>query len=173
MLTLEVSLNVLLTIVLSPFLRSLHSRNHKYNSFNLQSLNEDSSHGSTDNRQQLLPDAENSGTLEELTEMQETKDTNYLYLRTLTLLFLMLQTKFLIPSSTVQHIMEEFVEVHFTGQSLLCQSLLSKIQHMVDISDGTAKEIISEIKSSDVLDHLGLHTLEKLCTQTCSVMFSH
>lgn len=73
------------------------SRNHKSNYLHLQSTNKDSSHDSTDNRQ---PDIDNSSTLEEIAEMQETSDKSNLFLRNLTLLFLKLQTKFLIPSST-------------------------------------------------------------------------
>lgn len=74
--------------------------------------------------------------------------------------------------------MEEVVEVHSIGQSLVCENLLSKMQNVVDISDGIAKEIISEIQSSDLLvnfcrDHSGLNNVEKLCTKHCSVMLSH
>lgn len=85
-------------------------------------------------------------TLDELEVLQETDNIEDLFVQNLLLFYLQLESKYLLPSSTVQHIVEEFHDIHCLGQTVMFQKLLSKLNEELDIPEQTAKELISEIK---------------------------
>ena len=68
-------------------------------------------------------------------------DIETLYLRNRALFYLKLQPKFLLPSSTIQHIIEEFQEIHRLGQSYLCAQVITKLKNETDVPEVKLKEI--------------------------------
>ena len=67
-----------------------------------------------------LPDDDD----DELLSLLVTQDTKDQYLKNLALSYLRLQSKYLLPASTIQHIMEEWQDVHCLGQSFLRHQLI-------------------------------------------------
>ena len=61
---------------------------------------------------------------DELLSRLVTQDTKDQYLKNLALSYLRLQSKYLLPASTIQHIMEEWQDVHCLGQSFLRHQLI-------------------------------------------------
>lgn len=68
---------------------------------------------------------------DELLSLPVTQETKDLYLKNLALCYLKLQSKYLLPASTIQHIMEELQDVHCLGQSFLRHQLILKLQQDV------------------------------------------
>lgn len=62
-----------------------------------------------------------------------------------------LGSKFLLPSSTIQHIIEQLHDIHCLGQTIMFQKLSSTLTNELDIPEHSAKEVIAEIKSADLL----------------------
>ena len=58
------------------------------------------------------------GDADELLSLPVSQDTKDLYLKNLALSYLRLQSKYLLPAATIQHIMEELQDVH-------CRSIFS------------------------------------------------
>ncbi|XP_071810939.1 uncharacterized protein [Apostichopus japonicus] len=92
-----------------------------------------------------------ANSLDELEVLQETDNVEDLFVQNLLLFYLQLESKYLLPSSTVQHIVEQFNDIHSLGQTVIFQKLLSKLTDELDIPEQTAKELINEMKSSDLL----------------------
>ena len=71
---------------------------------------------------------------DELLSLPVTQKTKDLYLKNLALVYRKSQTKYLLPASTIQHIMEELQDVHCLGQSFLRHQLILKLQQDADQS---------------------------------------
>ena len=101
-----------------------------------------------------VPDEEFTGVFssdDEIDLLQETDHPEHLYLKNLLLFYLKLESKFLVPASPIQHIVEQFEDVHSLGQVLLCRKLLSSLTNDLDIPEDRAKALIDELRSSDLL----------------------
>lgn len=89
--------------------------------------------------------------LNDLDALQETDKVEDLFVQNLLLFYLQLEAKYLLPASTIQTIIEEFHDIHCLGQTVIFQNLLSKLTEELNLPEQTAKELISEVKSSDLL----------------------
>lgn len=73
-----------------------------------------------------------------------------LFLQNLSLFYLKLQAKLLLPATTIQTIIEEFQNVHDIGLTHLLKKLSDKLT-VLGIPEATIKNIIDEIKKEDLL----------------------
>jgi hypothetical protein len=89
---------------------------------------------------------------------EEMEGIEGLYLRNLALFYLKLQPKYLLPSSTIQHIIEEFQDVHRLGQSYLCDQVISKLKNET-IPEEKLKEIAELFSKSDLFTHCNANEL--------------
>lgn len=87
-------------------------------------------------------DDENSVSINNVDEEQ--------YLHSLTLFYLKLQAKVLLPASTIQTIIEEFQEIHDIGQSHLFGKLRDKLVAL-NVGDVDVKRLIEELSKEDLL----------------------
>ena len=78
---------------------------------------------------------------DELLSLPVTQETKDLYLKNLALCYLKLQSKYLLPASTIQRIMEELQVVHCLGQSFLRHQLILKLQQDADRTGDKIEEI--------------------------------
>ena len=90
------------------------------------------------------------GDADELLSLPVTQETKDLYLRNLALFYLKLQSKYLLPASTIQHIMEELQDVHCLGQSFLRHQLILKLQQDADLTGEKIEQIIEDVFQSDM-----------------------
>ena len=98
-----------------------------------------------------------------------------LYLRNLSLFYLKIQAKYLIPSSTIQHIIADIQDVHKLGQSYLSQKLCEKITKYFDLPECTVKEIIQEVVSCDLFEKCTEENLrsDHCRSRTSRELFNH
>ena len=61
-----------------------------------------------------------------------------------------LQTKYLLPASTLQHMVEEILEVHQLGQTLMCQKIMQRMSEL-QVPNYKVKELVDDITSPDLL----------------------
>lgn len=80
-------------------------------------------------------------------EIQTTDDE--LFIRNLALFYLKLLSKYLLPSSVIQCIVEEFQNIHSLGFSYCLQKLTTSLKQL-DIPEPKIKEIINGIEESDI-----------------------
>ena len=71
-------------------------------------------------------------------QIDETDNVKELYLKNLLLFYLKLESKCLLPASTIQNIVEAFKDIHRLGQSLILKKLQSCFKDL-DIPDDKAK----------------------------------
>lgn len=81
-------------------------------------------------------------------EELQTEEEDALFMRNLALFYLKLLSKFLLPASVVQYILEEFQNIHNLGFSYCLQNLNSSLKQL-NVPEHKIKEIISSIKESD------------------------
>ena len=72
------------------------------------------------------------------------------YLNSLALFYLKLQAKFLLPSSVIQNVIEEFQEIHNLGQTHLFSTLRQKLVSL-DVQDCDVKKLLGELSQEDLL----------------------
>ena len=72
------------------------------------------------------------------------------YLRTISLFYLKLQAKLLLPASTIQQIIEEFQEIHDIGLSHLFGKLQDKLA-IYNIPESDVKNLLTELSREDLL----------------------
>lgn len=80
-------------------------------------------------------------------EMQKPEDD--LFLRNLAMFYLKLLSKYLVPASVIQCIVDEFKSIHSLGISFWLQKLTTLLKDH-DIPEQKAKEIVYEIQESDI-----------------------
>uniref|UniRef100_A0A3B1IPE7 C2H2-type domain-containing protein n=1 Tax=Astyanax mexicanus TaxID=7994 RepID=A0A3B1IPE7_ASTMX len=73
-----------------------------------------------------------------------------LFFNNLTLFYLKLQAKLLLPASAIQTIIEEFQEIHDLGQSHVFAKLTEKLA-VIGLDDTTIKTLIQELRKDDLL----------------------
>ena len=76
------------------------------------------------------------------------KQTYYLYLHNLSLFYLKLQLKYLVPESTIQHIVDELQVMHSLGQSRLYAKLTAKLETDIQLPHELAQSVADEVFSS-------------------------
>ena len=90
-------------------------------------LNEDiTDHDVDDDQNVHMEDTAESNVLDDDSDIQ-------LYLKSLSLFYLKLQAKYLVPSSTIQHIITDIQDVHKLGQSYLTDKLIERITKHFDL----------------------------------------
>ncbi|CAM1294702.1 Uncharacterised protein g1088 [Pycnogonum litorale] len=89
--------------------------------------------------------------MDDFEALGETNELEELYLKNMALFYLKLESKYIIPASTIQNIVEQLQDVHCLGQSIMCQKLLVRLTEGFQIPEDKARDIITEIKSSDLL----------------------
>ncbi len=73
-----------------------------------------------------------------------------LFLRNLTLFYLKLQAKLLLPESTIQGIVEEFQNIHDIGQSYFLSKLKEKLA-LLELSEERINDVIDQLSREDLL----------------------
>lgn len=81
----------------------------------------------------------------------QTDGIEELYLRNLALFYLKLESKFIIPASTIQNIIEQLQDVHSIDQSIIYEKLMNRLTGEYQIPEDRAKDLVSELKCSDLL----------------------
>lgn len=76
-------------------------------------------------------------------------DFGDLYLRNVSLFYLKLQGKFLLPASTIQSIVEEMDNIHVLGQAYTLSRLCSLLQNDTSLSDDDIAKVCDSVKESD------------------------
>ena len=92
--------------------------------------------------------------------MEETAESNVLdddsdiqlYLKSLSLFYLKLQAKYLVLSSTIQHIITDIQDVHKLGQSYLTDKLIERITKHFDLPKSVVQQIIHEVMSCNLFE---------------------
>lgn len=102
-----------------------------------------------------LDDADNTEHLEVSPENIE----DALFLRNLSLFYLKLQAKLLLPSSTIQTIIEDLQSVHDISQSQLLFKLNEKLC-MLGIPEDAIKTVINDLKAEDLFRTHNTNTLK-------------
>ena len=82
--------------------------------------------------------------------LNETDNAEELYVRNLLLFYMKLESKYLLPSSTIQYIVDGFKDIHSLGQSLILKKLQNQMKDL-DIPEDLANQLIDEVLSSDLL----------------------
>ena len=72
------------------------------------------------------------------------------YLNSLALFYLKLQAKFLLPSSVIQNIIEEFQKIHQIGQGHLLSKLQEKLTAL-GVADTDVSQLVSDLSREDFL----------------------
>ncbi len=73
-----------------------------------------------------------------------------LFLRNVTLFYLKLQAKLLLPESTIQGIVEEFQNIHDIGQSYFLSKLKEKLA-LLELSEERINDVIDQLSREDLL----------------------
>jgi len=66
------------------------------------------------------------------------------FLKSIAMFYLKLQAKYLLPASTIQHIVEEFKTVNAFGQQHLCAWLRDKLKSC-NVSDDIVADVVSRV----------------------------
>lgn len=73
-----------------------------------------------------------------------------LYLRNVSLFYLKLQGKFLLPASTIQNIVEEMQDIHELGQAYTLSRLRSLLKNDTSLSDDDITKVCDSVKGFDL-----------------------
>ncbi|KAM3614942.1 uncharacterized protein V6R79_021097, partial [Siganus canaliculatus] len=84
-----------------------------------------------------------------------------LFLKNLALFYLELQARLLLPSSTIQTIIEDLQSIHEINQSQLLFKLSEKL-HAIGIPDDAIRTLIDNLKVEDLLQTHNAHTLKTI-----------
>jgi len=83
-----------------------------------------------------------------------------LFVRSIALFYLQLQSKYLVPSSTIQYIVDEMKEVQSLNLSILFSQLLLNLTSKLNISHLEAQKLLNEVRSADPLSSLYSNCLQ-------------
>lgn len=108
-------------------------------------------------------------------DMDSSGDFSDLYLRNVSLFYLKLQGKFLLPASTIQSIVEEMVNIHELGQAYTLSRLRSLLKNDTSLSDDDITKVCDSVKESDLFTecHTGPMRTVYSRTETFKKMFHY
>jgi len=78
-----------------------------------------------------------------------TEGEEYLFEKNLALFYLKLQSKYLLPSSVIQDICQEFQSIHSLGFSYCIENLTSSLTDL-NIPEEKIREVLNDMKASDI-----------------------
>ncbi|KAG1672406.1 Zinc finger protein ZXDC [Nymphon striatum] len=120
--------------------------------------------------------------IDDLEAVHETRDIEDLFVKNIMLFYLKLEAKHTIPATTVQDIVEPMQDIHSLGESVMCKKLLYRLTQDFSIPEDKARNLISDIKSSDLFigcstgplrsDHVRKATYKKMFQYVAPVPIS-
>lgn len=124
------------------------SRYHKYQAS--KDLPTEMFHSSNPDRMSLeVPSTSNETYDTEGASDEEIQTTDELFLKNLALFYLKLTSKYLLPASVIQCIVDQFQNIHSLGFSYCLQNLTTSLMQL-NIPEPKIEEILNGIKNSDI-----------------------